>query len=439
MFIEFKFENFLSFKEEATFSLVASALKDKKVDDSDVMYSPIANSKLRLLKSAAIFGANASGKSNFVQAFVFFMQFVINSTKGTQLEENIDVENFKLSTATENEPSIFEVVFLHKEHYYRYGFAVTPKKVEGEWLYIKDVKPRAKEVELFFRDADSFPAVHDRFSIGKDVVHKNMVRHNALLLSVAAQFNDPIANEVFQWLYQLNVISGLREEQNAKVTLEKLQDPAYKQRIIDFTKYADLGIDDIQFSDGEGVSGLDSSMNPTDFLRKQRTSTSINSMLSFHKKFDDNYQADVKPVEFSFSKSESHGTVKYFSLAGPILDTLDNGKTLIIDELDSKLHPLLTQKLISLFNSIETNPKNAQLIFTTQDTNLLSSLLFRRDQIWFTQKDRYGASTLYSLSEYAVRNDASYERDYLAGKYGAVPVFKNFKSLFGSNTASKNG
>ncbi len=439
MLIEFKFGNYRSFKDEATFSLVASSLKDKKVDNLAVMYSPIKNNKLRLLKSAAIFGANASGKSNFVEAIRFFRQFIVNSSRGTQVDENVDVDNFKLSTETENEPSIFEVVFLWKENYYRYGFAVSPKKVEGEWLYIKDIKPKAKEIELFFRDIDSFPVVHEKFTIGKDVVQKNMVRPNALLLSVAAQFNEPIANEIFQWLLSLNVISGLHDERYAGYTITKLQDPIYKQRIVDFTKYADLGIDDIQVTEGDLVNEQENTSVDSDDIRKPRLAKSINSILSFHKKYDDKFQVESKPVEFSFTKSESHGTKKYFSLAGPILDTLDNGKTLVIDELDSKLHPLLTQKIISLFNSTETNPKNAQLIFTTHDTNLLSALVFRRDQIWFTEKNRYGATSMYSLSEYAVRNDASFEKDYLAGKYGAVPTFKNFKKLFTSNTSTNNG
>ena len=132
---------------------------------------------------------------------------------------------------------------------------------------------------------------------------------------------------------------------------------------------------------------------------------------------------------FPFQSMESEGTIKYFSMAYPIIKALDHGTRLIIDEFDSKLHPVLTNRIISLFNSRETNPRNAQLIFTAHDTNLLSAGLFRRDQIWFTQKDRLGATSVYSLSDYKVRSDASFERDYLSGKYGATPVIGNLESV----------
>jgi AAA15 family ATPase/GTPase len=238
------------------------------------------------------------------------------------------------------------------------------------------------------------------------------------------------------------LVSGNRDGQYSPYTAFKLQDPASKARILDFTKFADLGIGDIQL-----VQEAVADMNVKEIdgrkemaLKKLFVEKNSNSLFSFHQKFDKELN-EKELVQFLFSQSESEGTIKYFGLAGPIIDTLDNGKILVIDELDSKLHPLLTQKIISLFNSIETNPKNAQLVFTTHDTNLLSANIFRRDQIWFAQKDRYGASTLYSLAEYIipVRNDASFEKDYLAGKYGAVPSFKNFKKLFNSKTVLKNG
>ncbi len=442
MLIEFKVGNYLSFKEEQTFSLVASKLKDKRVDDDTVIFNPLKSEKLRLLKSAVVFGANASGKSNFIQAIQFFRNFIANSSKGTQVEEAIDVMNYKLSTETENDPSTFEVIFLWKQIQYRYGFAVTTKKVEAEWLYTKELKPKAKETEIFFREEDKYTTLHEKFAIGKDIVQKQMVRSNALLLSVSAQFNEPISTEIFHWLSSLNAISGLRDERYTAYTLSKLSDPLYRQRIIDFTKYADLGIDDIQVVQGtiKDVEPGDNTPETAEVLKKVLVGKQINvnSLFSFHKKFDANFK-ERESVQFIFDKSESHGTKKYFSLAGPILDTLDNGKILVIDELDSKLHPLLTQKIISLFNSVETNPHNAQLIFTAHDTNLLSVHLFRRDQIWFTQKDRYGATNVYSLSEYAVRNDASFEKDYLSGKYGAVPSFKNFKKLFPTNLSKING
>jgi AAA15 family ATPase/GTPase len=186
----------------------------------------------------------------------------------------------------------------------------------------------------------------------------------------------------------------------------EMDNPEMKARIVEFARFADFGIDNIEKID--------------------------NAIVSVHTQYD-NEGSEVRSVNFPFKKNESEGTIKYFSLAYPIIDALDNGKRLIIDEFDSKMHPLLTRKIIALFNSKETNPKNAQLIFTTHDTNLLSTNIFRRDQIWFTQKDRYGATELYSLVEYKVRNDAPFEKEYLMGKYGAIPVVGDFAKLFHLN------
>lgn len=432
MLIDFRVTNFLSFKGEAKLSMVASALKERKIDDESVMFNPTDISKIKLLKSAVVYGANASGKSNLIKAISFFKKFILDSSKGTQADEKINISNFQLSTETENDSSVFEIIFTIKNTQYRYGFAICPAQIDAEWLYYKELKGKAKENEVYFRTENSFE-VSKKFSIGKDLANKQMIRPNALLLSVAAQFNEPMAIDIIHWLNNLNPISGNMRGLFSPYTLSKLEEPEFKERILDFTKYADLGIDDIKISQGE-ISNVNVAMKDgqdDESVKEKLIGKPVSALMSVHQKYDKDLK-EKSLVHFLFNQSESEGTIKYFSLAGPILDTLDNGKILIIDELDSKLHTLLTQKIISLFNSKETNPKNAQLIFTTHDTNLLSSHLFRRDQIWFTQKDRYGATSLYSLADYivAVRNDASFEKDYLSGKYGATPVLKNFSKLF---------
>ena len=240
-------------------------------------------------------------------------------------------------------------------------------------------------------------------SLVKRLAGKRMVRANALLLSVAAQFNDPTAVEIMKWLNDTTIISASNDEKIWNTATIQLDDIRIKQRIVEFSRYADLGIENIEKID--------------------------NTIVSTHTQYDDEGN-EVKAVTFPFRKNESEGAIKYFSLAYPIIDALDNGKRLVIDEFDSKMHPLLTCRIIALFNSKVTNPKNAQLIFTTHDTNLLSANIFRRDQIWFTQKDRYGATELYSLAEYKVRNDASFEKDYLSGKYGAIPIVGDLTRLF---------
>lgn len=401
MLIQFSVGNFLSFKEQSTLSLVASALKDIQILAEDVIFN-IGETDLALLKSATIYGANASGKSNFIKALDFFKWYVINSSKDIQAGERVNVESFRLSSSTAEEPSYFEAIFCNTEYQYRYGFETDENMVHSEWLYQKANKKRAKEVELFYRDEDGFN-IHSKFIIGKELINKQMVRTNALLLSVAAQFNDAVAVEIVKWLNDTTIISGSNEKNIWDLAAIRLDDLKMKQRIIDFSRYADLGIENI-----EKVN---------------------NAIISMHTQYDDEGN-EVKLINFPFKKNESEGTIKYFSLAYPIIDALDNGKRLIIDEFDSKMHPLLTCRIIALFNSKETNPKNAQLIFTTHDTNLLSASIFRRDQIWFTQKDRFGATELYSLAEYKVRNDASFEKDYLSGKYGAIPIMGDLTRLF---------
>ena len=403
MIIQFTIGNFLSFKEQSTLSLAASALRDIQVSSEDILFN-VGDTGLTLMKSAVIYGANASGKSNFIKAFEFFKWYVTNSSKDIQAGERVNVESFRLNSGTADEPSYFEAIFCDAESQYRYGFEADNTTVHSEWLYQKGNKKRAKEVELFYREKDKF-TIHSKFVVGKEVAGKKMVRSNALLLSVAAQFNDPMSVEIMGWLNDTTIISGSNDDKIWNIAAVQLDDTKMKQRIVEFSRYADLGIENIEKVD--------------------------NTIISTHIQYDDGGN-EIKSVAFPFRKNESEGTIKYFSLAYPIIDALDNGKRLIIDEFDSKMHPLLTCRIITLFNSQETNPKNAQLIFTTHDTNLLSANIFRRDQIWFTQKDRYGATDLYSLAEYKVRNDASFEKDYLSGKYGAIPILGDLARLFTS-------
>lgn len=400
MILQFSFGNVLSFKEPATLSMVASSLKEPRLNNDSVIIMDDTN--LGVLSSAVIFGANASGKSNVIKAFQFFRDFIIGSFKNVQAGEQIPVENFRLSTYSIDEPSSFEIIFLCNGNQYRYGFEVDHKAVSREWLYRKACRKRAKEVELFFREGEH-TQVHTTYGMMQDIVNRKMVRNNALCLSVAAQLNDPIAVEIMQWMTSTAVVSCSDEDTMWKDAIRHFDDEQMRQRIVAFSKYADLGIDNIEKNG--------------------------NNLQSVHTQYDAQGNV-IKSIIFPFTENESEGTVKYFALAYPIIHALDTGGRLVVDEFDSKLHPLLTSSVISLFSSVETNPLHAQLIFTTHDSNLLGANLFRRDQIWFTEKDRYGASSLYSLAEYKVRGGAAFERDYLSGRYGATPIIGNLASIF---------
>jgi AAA15 family ATPase/GTPase len=425
MLIGFSVGNYKSFKETVTLSMVASSIteEDKELDENNVF--PI-NDKLSLLKSAAIYGANASGKSNLVAAINFMKWFVLNSSKETQVSDAIDIEAFRLSTQTEKEPSFFEIVFLLEDKSFRYGFEVNAREVVSEWLFQAD---DSEEKMLFKRGFDNY--ILDDFPEGQGISDKT--RSNALFISVVAQFNGKISGKILLWFSKtLQLISGLEDRQYRKKTLESFENAGHRHDIIEFIKKLDLGILDIEpenapvffISDNTAQYG-----GPYGNLYPySETKTTV---YTSHRKYDADGKQTSKMERFDMEKHESEGTNKLFALAGLLLDTLRTGKILLIDELDARLHPLITRELICLFNSNETNPHNAQLIFTTHDTNLLSSKTFRKDQIWFTEKDNKGATDLYSLVEYKVGKNASFERDYIMGKYGAIPFLGNFKELIG--------
>lgn len=402
MIIEFCASNYLSIKDEIKLSFLATTLRDKLPETNATI--GISNIDIALLRSAVIYGANASGKTNVLKAIAFYKRFIIDSFKNSQAGEPINVENFRLNTTCLNKPSTLEATFTDGNYIYRYGFEVDSKSVKEEWLYQRTCRKRAKEVEIFYREENK-TSVHPKSPLIQELVNKNMVRDNALLLSTAAQFNEPKAVSILHWLNEVRVCFCSEDDKLWKQAIMHLDDERFRSRITEFAKYADLGI--------ESINKID------------------NRIMSSHRQYNDDGQTTGN-IPFSFSGSESEGTIKYVSLAYPIIEALDKGLFLVVDELDSKLHPLLIRKIITLFNSQESNPKGAQLLFTTHDTFLLSAGLFRRDQIWFTQKDSFGATELYSLAEYKVRSGSPYEKDYLQGKYGATPIIGDMENLFKS-------
>ena len=427
MLLQFSIKNFRTFKEKATLSLVASNYdKDTRETENINLESKF---NLRVLKSAVVYGANASGKTKFFEALMFMKQFVISSSKDSQIGDIIAVEPFRLNTESEKLPTEFEVVFTHKNLLYRYGFEADKKQVISEWLYYK---PKTKEIELFYREGNRFETHERNFQKGKTVIKEGLVRDNALLVSVAAQFNDSTSIAVIDWFKQLKTISGLNEMGYQGFTMGRTEDPIHKARILDLLKAADLGIQDIKLQKLE-IDKLPAEM-PKELKDKiikevkEEKATLISDVLTTHKKYDADKHA-VDKVHFSMDENESSGTRKFFALSGPILDVIEHGYTLVVDELDSKLHPNLVGKIVALFNSEVLNKKHAQLIFNTQDTNLLSSGLFRRDHIWFTEKNKFGEARLYSLADFKsdeVRKTESFEENYLRGKYGAVPFLSIF-------------
>lgn len=417
MLLQFSIKNFRTFKDKATLSLVASNYdKDTRENENVVINETFG---LRLLKSAVIYGANASGKSKLLDAFAFMRYFVINSSKESQKGEAIKIDPFRLDQSSKNEPTEFEVIFIHNKVLFRYGFEVTKDKIISEWLFYK---PKTKEVELFYRDGNEYKIHNRNFSKGDTVVKEGLVRDNALLISVAAQFNEKSAIEVLEWFEKNRVISGLYDSEYRDNTVNKVSNESKKNRVLKFLKAADIGIEDLEIL----------TINSGQFK-----DSPFSTVLIIKNTYEDKNKIGTTP--FFLSLDESEGTRKYFYILGPVIDALEDGGILIVDELDSKLHPNLVCKIVSLFNSNEFNKKNAQLIFNTHDTNLLSSGLFRRDQTWFTNKNKYGEAKLYSLADFKsdeVRKTEPFEDNYIKGKYGAVPFlgfFDNLKFLLTEN------
>ncbi len=409
MLIEFSVENFRSFRKRATLSLEAST--DDWLEDECV--TTVAGS--RLLKSSAIFGANAGGKSNFLKAMAVFRNFIRNSSKETQQGEKIPVVPFRLHEETESAPTVFEAIFLQNDTRYRYGFGATVDRVQSEWLFRQ--KDSTRETCLFTREGTDFK-ISTEFREGKGLEERT--RRNALFLSVASQFNGAVAGEVFDWLNGFQSISGADDAANNASTAKWLKNEQYAAQIKELARQADIGIEDLRamekprLSFGEVSSGFD-------FFEP------MFSIKTYHQKFNTE-QKPVGRVEFDLDDDESAGTKRLLALAGPFLQALTTGSVLFVDELEARLHPRLTRALVSQFNSY-TNTPAGQLIFASHDDGLLDHKRIRRDQVWFTEKDDFGASRLYSLAEFKVRKDARFDKEYLLGQFGAVPRIRNFQDL----------
>ena len=429
MLIEFQVGNFLSFKEIVTFSMVASEIdtQDEELDENNVFS---VNEELSLLKTTAIYGANASGKSNFAKAFRFMQNFVINSSKEMQITDSIEVEAFRLSTETENKPSFFQVTFCLNKKIYKYGFEVSQKQVVKEWL----LSGKKRLFYFFERNKQQFKVRENKFKEGLDL--QNKTKLNSLFLSVSAQFNGHISTEIVKWFANYQVIfgSGRNDDFYKTVTLKLFDSPFIRQNSIKLIKDLDLSIQDINITK-EKISFDNFPVDVPDELKSMilRSTQEISNIQTVHKKY--NSKGEVIDFEkFDLEENESEGTKKIFSLSALLLQALRHSQVLIIDELDARLHPIITHQIIQLFNSKKYNSKYAQLIFMTHDTNLLNPKLFgsrllRRDQIWFTEKNTQGATDLYSLVEYDIEEDEPFEKDYMKGKYGAIPFIGNFREL----------
>jgi uncharacterized protein len=405
MLLEFSIGNYLSFRERKTLSLEPVSITDYKENCS-------VNGNYSGLKSIVLYGANASGKSNLIKAMSVMKKIIKTSSRISSTDE-IDVVPFLLNTQTQNKPSFFEIVFIYENIKYRYGFEVDKKTIQYEWLFETLSK---SEKPLFLRTPEGID-VKSNFKEGKGLEEKT--RDNALFLGIADQFNGVIAKKIMTWVNNWNIISGIEHEDYSGYVMQLLTheytDTDFLDFLNKFVTQLDLGLDNIRL------------------VEKSKGNATFSKLKTFHKVLNENLDL-VNEVSFDIREQESAGTNKLIDFSGFLYSAIINSGIVVIDELDAKLHPIMTNAIVQLFNSQRINPDNAQLIFTTHDTNLLSNGKFRRDQIYFVEKDNYNSSDLYSLIEYRegnikIRKDRSFEKDYVNGRYGAIPFIGNFEEL----------
>jgi uncharacterized protein len=438
MLVEFSFGNFRSFKNLTTVSMVAANIssKNKELDEQNVFNT---EPKLHLLKSKAIYGKNASGKSNIVKALATCLSIVKNSVKFENIINEL-VEPFKLQADMVEEPSFFQLIFqpANSTTIYRYGFEVQAGKVIAEWLFGKSGRVEvlyftrehmAVQVrERWFKEAKKFEGLA---ATGDNEIF----RDNSLFLSAVAAFGGALAKNIVQALTSIAVISGLDDPRIKNILQAKLQDKATRAEILQLMRAADFDIEDVESVETDEhefvVNGdIPDELKPFFEVGKTKKGPSFITKRSVLGANGEKVGTLLPDLE----EWESEGTKKIFFLSVFVLDALKYGETLVIDEFDARLHPLLTKKIVQLFNANETNKKGAQLVFVTHDTNLLKSDLLRRDQIAFVDKDKFAVSTLRTLVEYkGVRNDASYDKDYLSGKYAATPFLNRMNQVFEDN------
>lgn len=404
MLIRFSFKNFKSFKNENCLDMEATSLKEHE-------YNVAKINNGEYLKVSAIYGANASGKTNVLQAFDYMKKRILvsdDSKKNSPINEE-NVYSFMIN----NDPIALEVEILAKNNkIYKYGFEVLKDKIISEWLFEKRVN---KFYAIFERENNNVSMKPNKIS---ELVN---IDERTLFLNIYSKIdrNNEDFSNVYDWFVNSTYLDlgnpNFERFINNRVSLKSLSDENYKKELLKFIKTFDSGIEGIKTT--------------PDSIEAVKSNNGIIDIEVIHR----GENGELKALPFYL---ESNGTRKMFHLFDFFMDALKNGMVLFVDELDAKLHPLLTRYIINLFHNSDTNKGNGQLIYSTHDTVNLNKETFRRDEIWFAEKDKNGISEIYALSDYIleddknagkkVRNDATYNKDYLTGRYGAIPVLEEF-------------
>lgn len=413
MLVDFRFKNFRSFKDETVFSMVASS--DKEHLSTNTVET--GNSSVpRILKVSCAYGANASGKSNLIKA-IQAMQSIVAKSAIVEPNMALPAQPFRLSAAKVEEPTEFEITFFCDEVRYQFGFKFTSKRIVSEWLiayktskaqswYSRDYDPKKDDYEYKFGS----------HFLGAKTLWRDATRPNSLFLSTAIQLNSEQLKPVFDWITENLVVFNNPDGPvfgNIGSTVEHIKQQG-ADNVRRFLSVADIAIDNIE------LKSVPVQSFQFDAATGQLSNSREDLMLPVF-----SHSTEEGSATFDLSE-ESHGTQRLFALAGPLFEILKNCRVLIVDELDKSLHPLLVRHLIERFQISSELNNQAQMIFTSHDTSLLSPELLRRDQIWFAEKDRNQSSSLIPLTDFAPRKHEAFERGYLAGRYGAVPILREW-------------
>jgi len=433
MVIDFSFSNFRSFKDKTDFTLKADSIKSKIDNTFEVDFT--SGSSVSLLKTAVVYGANASGKSNFIKAFFAFTWLIKNSHKFELSKQQIECyEPFELDVKTQNSPVNFKISFVIDATKFDYEISFDKQKIVSEKL---DFSPKGQTSNLFERIMSNHNE-YDIVELGKNLIDKRIpkkVFKNQLYLS---KFGVDIPHDqltsVYRYLTNISVwnasnkftINDLYKEISALISQPEKE--KYKNRLSKLIRISDTKIESISSKELKREDFQLPEELPEEIVDKFYEINKIRTF-SYHKVFDGKNEKGTK--EFDFNAKESTGTIVLFALGGKILQTLESGGVIVFDELDNSLHPKLCKFLIRLFNSKISNPKNAQLIFATHEVTLLDKDVFRKDQIWFAQKSKFGCSELYCANEFeGVRDNTNFELWYRTGKFGGNPKIKEIEFIY---------
>ncbi len=448
MILRFSVRNYRSIGEKQEISMIASKLDD----DLKSNLINIKNNKFKVLPSAVIYGANASGKSNLLKAMQFFQKGILRSHTYSG-EDKVKFPKFLLEGIEDTESATFEMDFLlpvgdekatsatnspdedlesEEVTFIRmtYGFTLSESGIREEWLYSY---PKQYKQILFHRNSEEKQVFYFGPSLkGHNKIISENTKAQSLFLSTANANNHPQLKEIYRFFrrsmhFSLNNDGDINEEQTSIF----LEDDGLRKLILGLIGSADVGVCEAK---------VEVIKRPEEF---NSMATELKEILNKYipnenilKEVDKNERKKIQlghktegGVVFLDLHDESRGTVAFLNIIGWAIIAVNTGSTLIVDELDSSLHPLLCRKIVQMFNNPEINQSGAQLLFTTHDTTLLSNDLVRRDQVWFSEKDHRGSSHYYPLSDMKIRKSDNFERGYLDGRFGAIPYLGEFSLL----------